>query len=530
MVDPEPTEDTLYLRRRIGELESEVEKLRDSEDRFRALVSAGFEGLTVSVDGRIIEANDAAAALAGTTREALIGKVVFDLATPESAERVLARIRQGVEEPYEIVARRVDGTTFPCELVGRNTVYLGKHARITAFRDISARKRAEQDKRRLEESMLHAQRLEQLGVLAGGIAHDFNNLALIILGHAELGLSETTDPSIRAHLEQIRVATLRASELTRQMLTYAGRVSSKLEPVDLGALVREMTELLRASVTKAADVKLRIDATDLTVFGEPGQLRQIVMNLITNASDALPEEGGTIRVQVSQRTIERDDLKDARLDATRGAGTYVALDVSDTGCGMDASTQERIFDPFFSTKFSGRGLGLASVLGIVRAHHGAIWVRSEPSRGSRLTVLLPKPDKVHVPATKSTPAQSGIARCALVVDDQPMIRHLIDEFLRTLGFEVFTAADGRAALDVFRAHSKEIDVIVLDMMMPGMGGAEALSELRALRDDIPVVLLSGFFTSDLPSDMGDAPTAFLPKPFQSSELAAKVLEVLGAAS
>lgn len=528
-MDPPDREDDadVLLKRRIAELESQIERLRENEDRFRALVSAGFEGLTVSVDGRIIEANDAAAALVGIPREELIGRIVFDLATPESAERVLYRIRQGLEEPYEIVARRPDGTTFPCEIVARNTVYQGKPARITAFRDISARKRAEEEKKRLEESMLHAQRLEQLGVLAGGIAHDFNNLALVILGHAELGLAEAADPSIRSHLEQIRVATLRASELTRQMLTYAGRVPTVLEPVNLGALVREMTELLRASVSKVADVQLQIDEGDLTVFGEPGQLRQIVMNLITNASDALDENGGTIRLHVGQRAVGVDELKEARLDATLGDGGYVSLDVSDTGCGMDAATQERIFDPFFSTKFSGRGLGLASVLGIVRGHHGAIWVRSEPSRGSHFTVLLPKPDRVHVTVTKSTPATSGIARCALVVDDQPMIRRLIDEFLRTLGFDVFTAADGRAALELFQTHSKDIDVIVLDMMMPGMGGAEALPEIRAIKKDVPVVLLSGFFNSDLPRETGDAHTAFLPKPFQTSELAAKVLELLG---
>lgn len=516
------------LRARELQLQTRIAKLQEDEDRFRALVTAAFEGITVSVDGKVVEANEAAARLARTTREKMIGMTVSELTTPEDAVRVMERIRSGIEGPYEILARRTDGTFFPCEIIGRNTVYLGKPARITAYRDLTARKEEERERRRLEEQVLHVQRLEQLGVLAGGIAHDFNNLALVILGHTEIGLSESRDPSVRRHLEQIRIATSRAGELTKQMLTYSGRAPTSMEAVDLPDLVREMTELLRASISKKATLRLDVGSGSLGVLGDPAQLRQIVLNLITNASDAVERTGGLIHVAVGPFSATTEYLQSARLDATEGPGQYASLEVSDTGIGMNADTLDRIFDPFFSTKFSGRGLGLAAVLGIVRAHSGAISVESRPDGGTRFRVLIPECREPLPPRRAAHPAPAGAAaRCVLVVDDQPMIRRLISEFLESAGFTVRTATDGRAAVDLLKQEPSGIDLVVLDMLMPEMGGAEALPELRALRPGLPVLLLSGFYDAALPSETREEGVAFLPKPFRTSELLRTVNDLLG---
>ncbi len=527
--DPQTTEDTVQqvqrLRARIAELERAEERLRESEQRFRTLVEGSFEGLMVSMDGKVIETNASCAALVGLTREQMLGKTVADFATPASAALILERIRQGTEAPYEAVGVRHDGSTFPCEILGRNILYQGQQARITAIRDLTERKRGEDEKKRLQEQMLHAQKLETLGVLAGGVAHDFNNLLLVVLGHAELALAGAQDDSaIHAHLSQIRAAALRASELTSQMLTYAGRTTGQPEPLDLGELVREMNELLRVSVSKRAHVVLELASGLPAIDADPGQLRQVVMNLITNASDALGDEPGEIHLRTALVSLDQSRLDHAVLNTTDGPGRYVCLEVRDQGCGMDRATLGRIFDPFFSTKFAGRGLGLASLLGVVRAHRGAIEVESEPGRGARFTVCLPpsrlaaRPSERPPRAPEPASPQRGLA---LLADDEPMLRRVGAEILGSLGFEVLTAEDGRQAVDIFRNLSHEIGLVVLDATMPRMGGAEALQAIRALAPATPVIMVSGF-QERTPEPSADPHLAFLAKPFEISVLVSTV--------
>jgi two-component system cell cycle sensor histidine kinase/response regulator CckA len=517
------------LRERVAELERAEERLLESEERFRTLVEGSFEGLMVSVDGRIVETNSACAALAGLPREQMIGKTVLDFATPESASKILDSIRQGMEKPYEAEAMRADGSTFPCEILGRNILYQGRPARITGIRDLTERKRAENERKRLEEQMLHAQKLETLGVLAGGIAHDFNNLLLVVLGHAELALSGMPESSsVHDHLSQIRTAALRASELTTQMLSYAGRTQTEREPVELGDLVRDMSELLRVSVSKRARVVLELADGLPAIEADPGQLRQVLMNLITNASDALGEEQGEVRLRTGEVFLQGDELAKAALDATAGPGRYVFLEVQDDGCGMDRATVARIFDPFFSTKFAGRGLGLASLLGIVRAHAGAIEVHSELGRGTRFRLFFPASSQ-H--ARPSTPPPSGpsipfVGRgVALLADDERMLRNVGAEILSSLGFEVLTAENGQQAVDIFRSRMRDIALVVLDATMPTMGGAEALRVIRELSPITPVIMVSGF------QEVGSRPSAdpqlaFLAKPFEISALVSTVKELL----
>jgi two-component system cell cycle sensor histidine kinase/response regulator CckA len=516
--------DASALEARIAELEatlarmsSEVEHLQDSEALFRTLVQGAFEGLVVSVHGKIIEANDVFASMSGYSREELVGMTVADFVTRETAIEIMDRIRRGDETVYEIVAIRKDGSQIPVEILGREVTFRGQPARIAAFRDISERKRAEAEKRELEERMLAAEKLETIGMLAGGVAHDFNNLLLVIMGHAELALSTPGQGAAREHLDQIRMAAQRASELTKQMLTYAGRTSTRASALDLSDLVRNMTELLR--VTIAANARLQLEMADAlpALEGDATQLRQVVMNLISNASDALGDQVGEIRLRTGVCELDAARLEGACLDATAHTGEHVFLECEDTGRGMDAATQARMFDPFFSTKFAGRGLGLASVIGIIRAHAGAIVVKSAMGHGTRVTIYLPASTRqtVHTETPRPPPSHVTISGRVLVVDDERMIRVLTADMLRGSGLDVLTAADGEEAVRVFAEHVGSIDVVVLDLTMPRMTGIQTLRALRALDAKLPVILVSGFHEADVNTDES---TSFLTKPFELNTL------------
>lgn len=502
-------------------------KLRESEERFRALVSGSFEGLAVSIDGTIVECNDALAAMVGCRREELLGKTPLDLATADGARTALEHIKSGHEGPYELIAVRRDGTTFPCEVLARNIVFQGHPARITGFRDITERKRAEAERRRLEKRMLESQKLENLGVMAGGIAHDFSNLLQVILGNCDLAAGDVAPGSpLAEHLAEIRAAAVRGSELTRQMMAYSGRSAGPLERVDLAALVHEMAGLLAVTAGERGTVRIEIDDRAPWVEGDAGQLRQAVLNLVTNATEALPATGGVVRVVVSRRRADAADLERCAVDGTLEPGEFVCLTVEDNGSGMDAATCARAFDPFFSTKFTGRGLGLASVSGIARSHHGAIDLHTEPRVGTRVTVLLPPASSDLWVATaglaeKDEPATSGVV---LVADDERPILSLLEEILSSMGLEVIVASDGRQAVEAFRRRAAEVSIVLLDVTMPGTGGVSALDEMRALRPELPAILLSGYAEGNVA--IGHRNVAFLAKPFDLDALTRTVRRLL----
>jgi signal transduction histidine kinase/CheY-like chemotaxis protein/sensor domain CHASE-containing protein len=398
-------------------------------------------------------------------------------------------------------------------------------------KEIVHRKRAEEERRRLDAKLQEAQKLESLGMLAGGIAHDFNNLLTGILGNADLALLELSPESpSREELEQIRLAATRAADLTRQMLVYSGKGRFTSEFVDLSVLVGEMAHLLESSISKKA--VLRCDfAPDLpTIECDPTQIRQVLMNLITNASDALEGEPGGISIRTGVCALDRQDLLNADADETFPHGPHVFFEVADTGCGMDEATRARIFDPFFSTKFLGRGLGLAAVQGIVHSHGGTIRVDSEPGAGTTTTVLFPCSPGTTVAQEKRPAARVETVEgrgTVLVVDDEEHVRRLLARLVSRLGFSVRMAADGVEAVRVFSAHADEIVAVMLDMTMPRMGGPEAMRAIRAVRPETKVVLSSGYAKEESLKDLDAAgPVVFLQKPFTATDVDEALQRVL----
>ena len=375
------------------------------------------------------------------------------------------------------------------------------------------------DLKRGHEEAVARQKLESLGVLAGGIAHDFNNLLGSIMADSELVLSDLDAGSpAREGLGRINSVAQGAAEIVRELLAYAGQETAIFEPMDLSTLVREMLELVRVSISKRATLKVDL-APDLpAVRANAAQIRQVVMNLLTNASEALGEESGAISV-----TTSLVQVTPARPRGPLTEGDYLLLEVSDTGCGMTDAVLDKIFDPFFTTKFAGRGLGLAAVQGIVRGHGGRIDVRSAPGRGSRFEILLPStgrpappPGASPLPSQKDRKAAAGTV---LLVEDEESLRIPVSKMLRRRGFSVIEAADGVAAVELFCAHEADVDVVLLDMTLPGMSGPEVYGHLVRTRPGITVVLTTAYSQEKVLADLGGRESwAFLRKPYQLGEL------------
>jgi signal transduction histidine kinase/CheY-like chemotaxis protein len=364
--------------------------------------------------------------------------------------------------------------------------------------DLVARKQAEDDRHQMELQLLHTQKLESLGILAGGIAHDFNNILAGIRGYADLVLTELAPATtIFQRVEEIRTATRRAADLTRQILTYAGKGPFRPEALDVSHVVGDMRRMLEVAVSKKATLDYDLAAELPATQADASQIRQVLMNLVANASEALGENAG--RISITTRAVKSD--ADIKVDSVFGlrlpAGQYVALEVTDNGSGMEEASLRRIFDPFFTTKFAGRGLGLATVQGIVRSHHGAVLVSSRPGRGSTFCVLLPATEGVRAPgpvtpaASAEHPARQG-SGTVLVVDDEESVRKSTEAMLVCRGFDVLTAGDGEEALDMFRRNRERIVCVLLDLTMPKMSGAEVLAELRRMAPEVRVILTSGY--------------------------------------
>jgi PAS domain S-box-containing protein len=384
--------------------------------------------------------------------------------------------------------------------------------------------------KQLEMQVQHAQKLETLGVLAGGIAHDFNNLLMVILGNAELAaLSLPADSPSRESIGQIETAATRAADLCKQMLAYSGKGKFVVRPLDLSGLVKEMADLLEIAVAKKGSLSYKLAEGLPAVDADTAQLQQVVMNLITNAADAVEPGKGEVHVQTRVVVADADFLARCYCDPSVPEGMYVCLEVTDNGCGMDEETQAHIFDPFFTTKFTGRGLGMAAVLGIIRGHRGAIHLQTAPRQGTSIQVLFPPSVQAargfakEAPALDSWKGQGTI----LVVDDEEMVLNVAKLVLESVGFKVHTASDGRQAVECFRRRAAEIDVVLMDMTMPHMNGEEAFSRLREIDPNVRVVMASGYSEHEATSHITSKNLAgFIQKPYRASELVAKLRGLL----
>jgi PAS domain S-box-containing protein len=399
---------------------------------------------------------------------------------------------------------------------------------VGTVRDVTDELRAEEDRVQLEAQMQQAQKLESLGILAGGIAHDFNNLLVGILGNASLALLDLSPDSPTRHsVAEIEQAAQRAAELTRQLLAYAGKGRFVVEPVDCSQVVREMTALLRTAVSRNAQVSLSLADALPAVEADITQLRQVVMNLITNASDALPESGGLIFIHTGRQELDEAYIEECVTGTNAAPGSYVFVEVRDDGNGMDMATRSRIFDPFFTTKFTGRGLGLAATLGIMRGHRGAIRVYSEPGKGTSIKLCFPITERaVRTTVAPLSAPWNGDGE-VLIVDDEPSVRAVTRALLRRRGFTVTDTTGGAEALELVRADPSRFRLVLLDLTMPGMSGEETFRELRSIAPALKVILMSGYNEQEVTRlFVGRGLAAFLQKPFRAEDLDGAVQRVL----
>ena len=509
------------------------------ENRYRSLIeTTGTVLIGIAPDGRIFEWNREAERVYACARSDALGHDYYGGFLPEAARATVhanvTRVLDG--EPtrsFEHAVRSRNGAEFlliwnVTRLMGVGGEAIGV---IASGQDITEAKRLDDERRALEAKVQHAQKLESLGVLAGGIAHDFNNLLVGILGNASLALTDLPDESpLRELIADIETTALRAADLTKQMLAYSGKGRFVVHAVDVNTLVREMAHLLQTVISKRAALRFDFAAELPDVEADGTQLRQIVMNLITNASDAIGGEDGVITLRTGVRHATREFLRSSYVDDELPEGQYAFIEVADTGCGMDEETQARIFDPFFSTKFTGRGLGLAATLGIVRGHRGTIKVRSVPQSGTTFTVLLPCLRRADPTSDDAVPARRERFRgsgAVLVIDDDETVRSVAQHMLERSGCTVLTARDGCEGVSMFGASKEEVALVLLDLTMPTLGGEEAFRAMRQIRPDVRVVLMSGYSSHELAARYAaEGLAAFIQKPFRVEELEACLTAVL----
>ncbi|MCD6581926.1 MAG: response regulator [Desulfuromusa sp.] len=495
--------------------------LRESQERFKKLSDLTFEGILIHNMGIATDVNESLAKMFGYSKEELIGKNLIELLVPHKYHQVInENIVKPASNPYEVEGRKKNGTLFPVEIESRIITGEKENYRVTAFRDITESKRIEEERFKLEEQMVQTQKLESLGVLAGGIAHDFNNLLAAIMGHAELTRRRLPPESAAIeNLKQIELASERAADLAKQMLAYSGKGKFVTETINLNNLLEEMIHMLEVSISK--NVVLRLDpyASLPAINADATQIRQILMNLVINASEAIGKKSGIISISTGCMDCDKNYLKNVWLEENLTDGLYVYLEVADTGCGMDKETLSKLFDPFFTTKFTGRGLGMSAVMGIVRGHKGALKVYSEIGKGTTFKILLPASDKPAEVFNGELHADTWVGTGkVLLVDDEESVRGIGVEMLKELGFDPLTANDGKEALEVFK-NNADITLVILDLTMPKMGGEQCYRELKLLNPDVRVIVSSGYNEYEVSQKfIGKGIAGFVQKPYKFSTL------------
>ena len=520
-------EGVVLVFRDVTERKKALEALERSEQRFRTMADSAPVMIWYDTrDGKRAFFNQPWMRFTGRTWDEEAGEGWKDGVHPEDRRRRQEIYDHAFEnrQPFavEFRLRRHDGEY--CWVLGRGVPRFGADGEFLGYigscTDIDERKRA-------EEKMRQAAKLESLGVLAGGIAHDFNNLLVGIMGNASL-LEDYLAPDSPAMelVRSLQLSSDRAAKLTKQMLAYSGRGRFFVEALDLTEQVRQIVGLIGASIPKNVEVRLALAERPPIVEADASQIQQIAMNLVINAAEAIGPEGGWVEVSTEGRNVAEGTVTDFGMGGTLTPGPYVALTVADNGCGMDTETLSKIFDPFFTTKFTGRGLGLAAVSGIVRGHRGAIRVESALGKGSRFEVYLPATAAAPERAAASPPQEFSGSGKILVVDDEEIVRRIARNALERVGYTVLLAANGREAVETFGREAGEIRLVALDMTMPGMSGEETLRQLRTIKGGIPVLVSSGYAEAEVLERFGGSIDGYLHKPYGVTDLARAVRDAL----
>jgi PAS domain S-box-containing protein len=522
--------DRADIERRLAESEERTQRLGELSSDFSYAVRVRPDR-----SWRLLWVMGAFRRLTGYTREDVEGGWLR-LLVPEDRDAARARYLAAIagaegEHEYRIRTKSGEVRWLHERLRSALDAETGDVIVYGAAHDISERRRADEERERLQARLHESQRLESMGAMARGVAHDFNQLLTPILGQASAGLAEVDERSpLRDRLERIRQAAEYAAALVQQMLTYAGQGALTVERVDLSRLVEQMLPLLRSAVTSKVRLEADLAPALPLLRADPMQIRQVVLNLVSNGAEALSGSGS---VWVRTGAIDADDrlLRRAVLATPHGPGRFVALEVEDDGPGMDETTREHLFDPFFSTKREGRGLGLPTVLGIVRRHEGAILVDAELGKGSRFRILLPLREQAHdaaPPRSGSAAAISG--RRVLLVDDDEAVAEVASEFLTRAGFQVRVATSGKEGLETFLAARDAFDAVVLDWSMPGVDGAALLAEIRRLAPSLAVVVASGLDAGSLREGPAAPGLRLVRKPFAPEALVGALRDALGEAA
>lgn len=517
-------------------------KKKDSFDRSPEIFRLAFESspnaiLIVDHLGKIVLVNSQTEKQFGYTQAQLIGKPIEMLVPKRLHTKHRSHRANFFDHPEtrpmgacrDLMALRKDGTEFPVEIALNSMETEGATMVLAVVVDITTRKQAEEERLKLEEQILQTQKLESLGVLAGGIAHDFNNLLAGILGNADLALMDLSQVSpARESVEDIQTSAIRAADLCKQMLAYSGKGKFVIKPISLNEIIKETTHLLQLSISKSAVINYNLFEDLPAIEADPTQVRQVIMNLVTNASEAIGDKSGVITLNTGVMECDRHYLKDTFSDSDLPEGMYVYLEVADTGCGIKQENLKKIFDPFYTTKVTGRGLGLAALLGIVRGHKGAIRVYSETGKGTTFKIIFPSSEKASVKSTEQSLLEKNWRGSGkiLVIDDDESVRTVTRRALEKVGFTILTAPEGVEGLKILE-KIKDIRLVILDLTMPLMSGGEVYRKIRRIRSEVPVILMSGYNEQELSSRFaGKGLAEFMQKPVRMQVLFEKVRAVL----
>lgn len=511
---------------------------RTAEQNFHQLFQDVPLGLVViDPDHYLVECNQAFADMVGVSVTQLIGSHVCSTDSLKAWSRLLHP--DGASKDHELhfmgeqIITRTDGTPLPVYLRSKLIEYQNhdKPHYFVIAEDLTARKQSEQEMQELQRHMQETQKMESLGVLAGGIAHDFNNLLTVIMGNMSLLKQDTArHEKYQDAIEQSEQASMQAAELCKQLLAYAGRGKLENRPFNLSELVENSRALLNSAASRSHRLHFHLSSGLPCIAGDPSQIRQTLLNLVQNAAESMTSHGGTIDVLTGIRKLDETALQQCLFVQQQKPGDYVWLEVRDKGAGMDEAVRQRIFEPFYTTKFTGRGLGLSAVAGIVRNHRGFLQFNSTPNQGTSFRIYFPMDTSAAsslaiastTPLIQATRKQGTI----LVVDDEPSVRMVLARLLARRGFAVIEAEDGEEALELLERHADALRLVILDLTMPRRDGMSALQEMRKAGNKTPVLVISGYYSRELAPKLDELQAQFLSKPFTQQSLLAMIDPIL----